>query len=343
MRRPARVCDRRWLIVGLVLVLAFVGLVVVPAAGALYAGHQLVTNLDRTDGVFDGLSDRDRPAVGSAGATNILVVVTDRGADPAAARAARTAMAQEVGRSDSFMILHLDADRRAASIISIPPNRVIEVSGHGTGLSSTALPLRGGSFAVRTVEDLTGVRVNHLAVIDWSRIGALVDSVGGIDVVVTDAVQDRATGVTWTKGRHHVDGLTAVSFVRQDGLPRADLDQIARQHVVLRAVMADALEQKMRKDPLRLYRFLDQVTRGLAVDRSWSVSDMARLAFSMGDFRSAKISYLTAPVGAVTHLAGGEVLHPAAQSHGLWRAVAEDRVSEWEAQHPDATTPWSDS
>ena len=135
------------------------------------------------------------------------------------------------------------------------------------------------------------MRIDHLAVIDWSGFEALIDAVGGIDVTVPETVTDSARDVTWTAGVHLLDGKQALAYVGQRyGLPHGDLDRVARQQVVLRTLMQDALHQEMRKDPRMLYDFLDTVTKHLSIDSDWSTKDLldaggldARLPFGGPD------------------------------------------------------------
>ena len=319
----------------IVVVLAAVVVLVVVAVGVVGLGaFHLSGNLTRVDGVFAGLSGRPAVPSSAAGATNILVVGTD-------ADAGATDLARETGRSDTLMLVHVGADRQAASVVSIPRDTVVDVPGHGQQPISAAFALGGPALGVETVERLTGVRVDHLAVIDWSRFGALVDAMGGITLDIPDTVRDPASGVTWTAGRHVLNGREAVAYVRQsEGLPGGDLTRIARQHDVLRAVMADALEQEMRKNPVLLYRFLDTLTERLTVDSDWSDREMASLAWSMRDFRSANIDYLTMPVTPAGDGSAADAVRPDGEaSRVLWQAVADDRMGEWRAQHLAVPAP----
>jgi LCP family protein required for cell wall assembly len=327
--RPRR---RRYLVLTALLLL-----VAVPAAVGVYAVVHLETNLSRLEGVFEGLPNR--PPAGAPGATNILVLGTDRGPDLAATSGAGD-LGREAARSDTVMLVHLDADRHAASVVSIPRDTRVEVPGHGTDRIGAAFTLGGTRLGVETVEHLTGVRVDHVAVVDWSRFGALVDAVGGINVGLATTVRDPDSGLTWPAGQVVLDGPAAVRFVRQTaGLPGGELDRIARQHAVLRALAADALHQEMRKEPLLLYRVLDTMSEDLAVDTGWSAREMATLGFSMRDLRSAQISYVTMPVVAQRPAAGSALVPEKEASRQLWDALSRDRVGAWEAQHPDAITP----
>ncbi len=239
------------------------------------------------------------------------------------------------------MLIHIDSQRRTAAVISIPANTWVEVPAHGMNPVGSAYSKGGARLAVESVERLTQVRVDHVAVIDWARFGALVDAVGGITVTVPATARDPASGATWKRGSHVLDGTEAVEYITQrDGLSQGELDRVARQHAVLREVMENALHQEMRKEPWMLYGFLDTVSLHLGVDEGWSTPEMIGLVFSMRDFRSARISYLTMPVAGGDRLGAGseDRVLPQEGSPALWRAVGEDRLGTWVEQNPQVLT-----
>ncbi|CAI9398736.1 Polyisoprenyl-teichoic acid--peptidoglycan teichoic acid transferase TagU [Nocardioides sp. T2.26MG-1] len=343
-RRPRR---RRWgpLRKALVGLLVCLMVLITGAFGLLvYVEHRLSGNIHRIPGVFEGLEHRPSEPSGPAGnAVDILVVGTDRRSDVATtgsdARAAEWIPGAQ--RSDALMVLHIGADRRTGSVISIPRDTWVAIPGHGMDKINAAFSYGGPSLAVETVESLTGVRIEHLAVVDWSGFEALIDQVGGIDVNVPDPVRDSAHDVTWAAGEHHLDGSGALAYVGQRyGLPNGDLDRVRRQQVVLRTLMQDALHQEMRKDPRMLLGFLDTVTRHLSVDSGWSTREMLDLALSMRSFRTVDLAYLTMPTRGFGDEGGKSVVYADNRaSRGLWGAVIADEVADWAARHPDRLTP----
>ena len=338
-RRRRRLTRTLVVVAGCLLALAMV-----PLGAALYLEHRLSGNVTRIPGVFDGLTHRpDRASGPAGGALNILVIGTDRRSDvPTTGRDARAAeWLPGAQRSDALMLLHLDADRRGASLISIPRDTWVNVPGYGMNKVNAAFSLSGPSLAIQTVEYLTGVRIDHLAVVDWSGFEALIDAVGGIDVTVPETVVDSARGVTWEAGVHRLDGARALAYVGQRyGLARGDLDRVARQQVVLRTLMQESLHQEMRRDPRMLYGFLDIVTRHLSIDDGWSTRDLLELVVSMRDFRSAGLTYLTMPVSGFGTERGQSVVYADRRaSRALWGAVIADEVDAWAARHQRRLTP----
>jgi len=325
--------------------LVCLGLLGVAAGGAaLWMQHHLSANIDRVDDVFTGLQDRPARPVGRAGeAVNILVLGTDRRSDVPTTGSDAQAPGWLPGeqRSDTIMVVHIDADRRGASVISIPRDSWVPVPGHESAKINAAFSYAGPGLAVATVEQLTGLRIDHLAVIDWSGFEDLTDAVGGVTVVVPQTVTDTARGITWPAGEYRLDGKQALDYVGQRyGLPGGDLSRVERQQSFLRQLMRDSLHQEMRKDPTLLYDFLDTVTQHLSIDAGWSMRDMARLALSMRNMRSADIRYATAPVAGLGWVGDQSIVRLDQRGNArLWRAVREDRAEAWLDRHSEVETP----
>lgn len=336
-RHPLRNALVGLLVCGLLLALVL-------TAGAFWVQHRLTSHITRIDHVFSGLTRRPPvPTEGPAAhAVNILLLGTDRrsavGTTGSEARAPEWIPGAQ--RSDTLMLVHIDGDRRGASVVSIPRDAWVPVRGHAMQKINAAFSYAGPSLAVQTVEDLTGVRIDHLAVVDWTGFEQLTDAAGGVTVTVPRTVTDSARGITWTAGVHTLDGRQALAYVRQRyGLPGGDLDRVRRQQSFLRSLMQASLHTQMRKDPAMVYDFLDTVTRHLSVDSDWSVDDMARLMISLRDLRSARIRYLTVPVAGLGREGDQSVVFlDWMRDAGLWRAVRQDRVEAWLDHHPTAET-----
>jgi LCP family protein required for cell wall assembly len=313
-------------------------------AGVLWLQHHLVGNIGRVDAVFTGLEHRPARPAGPAGeAVNILLLGTDRRSDVATTGTDAEAPDWLPGeqRSDAIMVVHVDADRRGASVISIPRDSWVQVPGYGSAKVNAAFSLAGPSLAVATVEQLTGLRIDHLAVIDWAGFEDLTDAVGGVTVTVPRTVTDTARGITWTAGEHRLDGAGALAYVGERyGLPGGDLDRVRRQQSFLRRLMEESLHQEMRKDPRMVYDFLDTVTRHLTVDSDWSTGEMRSLAFSLRSLHTADIHYLTAPVAGLGWAGDQSMVRLDRHANArLWGAVREDRVDDWVDRHPEVETP----
>jgi len=310
-----------------------------------YAQNHLAGQLDRIDDAFTGLTDRPpKPTSGvAAKAVNILLIGSDRRSDvPTTGRdAPASGWLPGLQRSDTLMILHIAGDRDTAAVISLPRDSWVEVPGHGSNKINAAFSFAGPSLAVATVEKLTHVRIDHLAVVDWNGFKELTDALGGVTVYVPETVHDSARRVTWTQGEHTLDGEEALSYVRQRyGLPGGDLDRTRRQQYFLRVMMAQAAHQGMLSDPRGIYTFLDTLTRNMSVDSEWSVGDMRGLVLSLRGLRPHDVTSLNAPVRGLGREGDQSVVYlDELANRSLWRAVRNDDVSGWVAHHPELITP----
>lgn len=328
--------------------LSMVALIMVPVVGlagvALYLEHRLTGQMNRIDGVFTGLTDRPDKAAGPAArAVNILLLGTDRRSDaPTTGRAAAApTWLPGAQRSDAIMILHIDSDRRGASVISIPRDAWVPIPGHGTGKINAAFSFGGPSLAVETIEQLTDVRIDHLAVVDWDGFRHLTDELGGVTLDIPQTVHDSYRDITWTAGRHRLNGDQALNYVGQRaGLPGGDFDRIHRQQYFLRTLLDDTLTQELVRSPKKAYGILDVLTENLSVDDEWSVGSMRSLVMSLRHLRSAAIEYATVPLAGTGMEGEQSVVHLDEKRGGqMWRAVRSDGVSEWLVNHPDDGIP----
>ncbi|NYG60262.1 LCP family protein required for cell wall assembly [Nocardioides daedukensis] len=315
------------------------------AGGAWYLNHKVTSQIERIPDVFTGLTHRPvKPPVGTAKkATNILVIGTDRRSEDKTTGEDATAPTWLPGaqRSDTLMLVHISGDRDNVTVVSIPRDSWVRVPGHGSAKINAGFSFGGPSLAIRTVEELTGVRIDHLAVVDWDGFKAMIDSLGPIEVTIEDTVHDSARDKTWTAGRHRLDGEAALQFVRQRyGLPGGDLDRVRRQQLVLRAILTKALAQDLWADPIGRYRVLDAVTSNLSLDDGWAIGQVRHLLRQISEVERDNFFFTTAPVRGAGRVGQQSVvfLDDVAGAR-LWRTVNEDRAPEWFAAHPETLLP----
>lgn len=320
-----------------------VTLIAVMLAGTTVWLHHQLGEIDRIDGVFDDLGTRpERPTSGpGAHALNVLLLGTDRRSDVATTGAAAEAAAWMPGaqRSDAMMLVHIDADRDDVTAISIPRDSWVDVPGYGMAKINAAYSYGGPSLAVRTVEQLTGVRIDHLAVVDWVGFRELTDAIGGVTIEIPRTVHDSARGITWTAGEHHLDGQEALDYVGQRyGLPAGDLDRVRRQQAVFAKLAAESLDQ--RTSPPLVADFVGMLTRNVSVDSQWSSTEMLSLGWALRHVGRRDVHYLTAPVSGLGREGAQSVVHLDDEAgDGLWDAVRLDQLDDWTAAAAEDIVP----
>jgi LCP family protein required for cell wall assembly len=326
------------------ILLGAVAALLVLTVGALvgvYAyGRSLNAGLKRTD-AFAGISPSHRPARTVEGALNLLVLGTDS-RDPSG----------DPGRSDTMMLMHLDADHRHAYVISIPRDTWVYVppapDGNGDTMAkiNSAYAWGGIPLAVQTVEQFTGVRVDHVVQVDFAGFQKVIDAMGGVNLDIDQTITSIFPPYrAFKQGRQHLDGAEALDYVRQryqfdDG----DLTREKHQQELLAALLNEAAAAGTMTDLGRMDTLLRSVTACLTVDEGF---DLVDVALQLHNLRGPDVTYLTSPV-AGTDWEGDEavVLPDEDRSAQLYAAVRQDAVGAYlggGSGQPDpagaATTP----
>ena len=325
----------RKLLIGLLTVAL---LVVGTGTGYAYWLNSQLDNVERVD--TEKIKDRPDPDKGKA--LNILLLGSDKG-EPQEGQPKDTSVAQDATaaqwpsgkyRSDTLMIAHITSDRRNVYLVSIPRDTYTTINDEtGTPQSeqkiNAAFSQFGPNGAIATVEELTDLRMRHLAIIDWDGFKDLSKAVGGVPVTIPRAFYDPKQKVQWEAGEQTLEGKKALAYVRtRYGLLRGDFDRIARQQNFLRALMKKMLAKGTMTNPVRLTRTLTAVTQNLTVDQSWDPRDMRALALSLRGTQADDVTFLTAPVAGTEELPGvGSVVRlDEAKSAELFTALRTDRI-----------------
>jgi LCP family protein required for cell wall assembly len=284
---------------------------------------------------FGGL-DRMPASAGQAGLNTpgtTMLLVGSNPSEPGAAVAGRGWQAA-LHRSDLVMLLHLTRDNRSMFVISIPGRSLVPIPGHGKGRLGQAYDTGGEKLYVRTVEELTGVRLDHVAVMDLNGLREITDEVGGI---VVD-VPSEACGIP--PGLRRVDGQQALDYMAlQPCLPRKDLDRVEREQGVMRALMRGAVDGGKLTNPFRLNKILRSTAGHLTLEKGFGYPGMLGQGWSMRKLRTTNTTFLTVPVAAKPSAKVGQddvVLLDEAKDEALWDALRKDRVADYLALSSDA-------
>ena len=245
------------------------------------------------------------------------------------------AAASAGGRTDTLMLVRLLAGGRGAYVVSIPRDSWVPIPGHGDGKANWAYAFGGPTLAIRTVEHLTHVRINHFAIIDWSGFRAVTNALGGVTVHIPATSYDPANQVTWTAGTHHLDGARALLYVRDRyGLATGDFDRERRQQNYLRAMFSQIRRAGTLSNPLRAGSLMRALSGAVSVDSTLSDSDMLHLALSLRGLNLSRVVFATTPYAGTGTVDGQSIvrLNQAARS-GFWHAFEYDSLPAYMRAH----------
>lgn len=320
---PARRRRRPVLIVLLVLVALLVaGLV---AAGLWVNG--LARGVDEGVKRFEGQSfpeESTRPqATGEA--KNFLLVGEDGGAENR----------DDQGRSDSLMLVHVPADRQDVQIISLMRDMYVDIPGHGKDRINAAYQFGRVPLTVQTVEDLFDVRIDHVVGVDLAGFPPLIDAIGGITVDnPREFTRSGREDLHYAKGLIHLDGDQALNYARERyAFPESDFMRVQNQQRVVKGIVDKLISTDTLANPGRIQDSVDAFSPYLTFDEDLGSGEIASLAWSLRDVRSADLHSFTAPTAGVGYTEDGkDVVWP--DEDGLRRlgeALRTDTVDEFEA------------
>lgn len=215
--------------------------------------------------------------------TTYLLVGSDsrKGLSKAENRKLGTGGVGDVGqRTDTIMLLHTGDG--PSVLLSIPRDSIVPIPGHGTTKINAAFAYGGAPLLVKTIEQNTGVRIDHYVEIGFGGFVNSVDAVGGVQICPTKRMVDPRANLNIKKGCQHVNGVTALGYARSrhtSGI--GDIDRAKHQREVVSAIGSEVKSPWTVINPFRYYAVNMAATSSLKVDRGSSVIDLARFAWAM--------------------------------------------------------------
>lgn len=291
-------------------------LIAVPAGLLLY--------LDRSLNRIDALPDYPGRISDTPG-TNWLIVGSDSRGDLSEEEQIALGTGGDTGGQQSDSILMVSIPRSGkASLISIPRDSYVEVPGYGTTKINAAYALGGAPLLTQTVEQATGVHIDHYAEIGFGGFAGLVDGIGGIELCLDQPVEDPDHGIFLPGGCQEYSGPLALDFVRERyGLPNSDLDRMDNQRQFLGALVDKTTSASTLANPIRWWDITRSIGGALTVDEDTHVWHLARLAWTM---RSSPAT-TTVPIGGFADTASGNVLlWDDTLAPQFWQTIAAGRA-----------------
>ena len=310
-------------------------LLLVLGGGAWWLTERYAGNVERLGDVFADVPADSRPAPaaptepGVSGDPLTFLLV---GSDSREATAEGDAPG---GRSDAIMIARIGADRQSAQVISIPRDSWVEIPGNGMNKINAAYAFGGPALLIQTVEQLSGVRIDHFAAIDFEGLAEVTRALGGVDVMVAETTTNR--GYTFEAGMNRITAEEVRWYLGQRyGLPGGDFDRVKRQQQFIKAVMDKLISRDTFSDLGRLDASLRAVGDSLAVDSGLGNTAMLQMAYSMRNLEQSGIDFFTAPVlGTGREGAASVVYLDETTGARMWEYLRTDSLGENAAEFAD--------
>ncbi len=276
----------------------------------------------------------DPAAKTTSGPENILLVGIDTRTDaqgnplPAAELAALHAGGGQDGAdaTDTIIVIHIPAGGGRAVGFSIPRDSYVQLSGdygmhkinsaytyaevaaanrlRAQGVTGAQLALQsaaaGAKNSIQTVEQFTGLEINHYASVNLVGFYDISQAIGGVQVCLNHATKDSYSGANFSAGPQTIEGAQALAFVRQrHGLLNGDLDREKRQQVFLAAAAHSILSAGVLGDPTKLNNLITAIQKSITLDQGWNILDFAQ---QMQGMSAGAIQFSTIPIVNITYL-----------------------------------------
>ena len=208
--------------------------------------------------------------------------------------------------SDTLMVMHVSADRSRVTVVSIPRDSWVDIPGHGMSKINAAYGLGGPKLMVQTVEQATGLTINHYVEVNFLGFVKIIDALGGVNICLPQPVDDTYSGLKLSAGTHRVDGITALAYARdRHSFATSDLARIQDQQKLMSTALSEAIHSGLLANPVKLSSFVGAAVSALTVDQGLNVS---ALADQLRGVSLQDVRFTTVPLGNYAfHAPDGEV------------------------------------
>ncbi|MFE5302421.1 LCP family protein [Streptomyces sp. NPDC056632] len=305
--------------------LAAAVLVLVAAGTGWWLYRKLDSNITTDTTAADELTryEKERPSPAANAARNILLIGSDTRAGAGNRKYGKDGGTQ---RSDTTILLHISAGGSGATAVSIPRDLMVRIPSctkpdrtrtrEQFAQFNWAFEFGGTACTIRTLEKLTGIRIDHHMVIDFGGFKKMVDAVDGVEICLKEPIDDADAHLKLPAGRQVLHGEQALGFVRaRKSLGNgSDTERMDRQQQFLGALVNKVQSDGVLLNPTKLYPVLDAATKSITTDPGLdSLRDLYDLARSMRAVPTEKVQFLTVPRRPYSYNANrDELVQPAA-------------------------------
>jgi LCP family protein required for cell wall assembly len=294
-----------------------------------------------------------RPVDYSTTSMNILVYGTD-------SRAGLTPHQQAVlhtgddqtNNTDTIMLIHMSPGRHLVTVLSIPRDTMVPMYQCAAGpgypgqqadpgqdvIINSLLATGGPSCLFKTIEQQTGIYINHFIGLGMLGFVNVINDLGGVNVCVPFAVNDPVSGLNLSAGKDHVTGVEALAFwrTREDIGTGSDLERIQRDQFMSAQLVKAVLGSRLLNNPFKLLKVITDAASQMTTDNGMSASDLFDIGASLRGLSSKDVQFVTAP-NEPDPAKAGRVQFAQPQADEVFSAIAHDVSVPKVAPTPTAT------
>lgn len=267
--------------------------------------------------------------IGNTPGTVTLLVGTDsrEGLTPERQAQLSTGSESDAGgkRTDTMMLVYTPRGGEQTMLISLPRDMLVDIPGYGENKLNAAYTFGGPQLLTQTLEQQTGVHIDHYAEIGFGGFADIVDAVGGVEICIDEPINDPYAGLDLAPGCQILTGPQALGFVRtRYGFAEQDLQRVRNQRQFLGSLMRTVMTPGTVLNPFTALPLLDAGAEAVTVDTDDHIWSLARVMWKL----SSDPLTVTVPHDGMDSGAVGSYLVWGPTTTGFFDAVAAGRTPE---------------
>jgi LCP family protein required for cell wall assembly len=280
----------------------------------------------------------DRP-LDTPGTTFLLVGSDDRSGLSRKQRAQLKLGKLDYGRhTDTMILIHISEQDGQVAMVSIPRDSYVQIPpwqdeqgkkfNSETNRINVAYGRGGPALAVNTVEQATGLKIDHYLEIDFAGFTNIVEALGGVEICVDKPLKDSPSGLDIEAGKSTLNPAQSLAFVRARQLDaNSDIGRVERQRTFVLAMGKKIFSKEMLTDPGSFNRVVDAIARSVKADTGLSLSQLISIGSSLRKVQLNKVDMTTVPLDNTSFTApgvGSVVLWNERKANNLFEKIAQD-------------------
>jgi len=226
-------------------------------------------------------------------------------------------------RSDSIHLIGIDVKDHRATVLGFPRDSWVSIPGHGTSKINDAMAFGGPPLMVRTIEDLTGIRIDFWLLASFTGLIHMVDDVGGVTVNVPYPMHDVYSGANFHAGRQHLNGGQALALARnRHDTPRGDFSRSENQGLLMKSALTK-LRRQFTDSPVVLFTWIVALWRNVQTDLS--PATLLGLALTATQIPTSRVKNLVVP-GTTGTVGTASVVFISGSARSIYADMRRDGV-----------------
>jgi LCP family protein required for cell wall assembly len=225
-------------------------------------------------------------------------------------------------RSDTILILHIPSNGLPATLVSVPRDSYVPIPGHGSSKINAAYDFGGAPLLAQTLQNVTGLYINHYMGIGFGGFVNVVDAVGGVNMCLPGPMKDPKAGLNLKAGCQTLDGAQALGYVRTRNFAISDLQREQDQRLFMKALLSKMTSPSVILNPFKALPAASGSASSLTVDQGANLYDLIKAAFALKSAQTTTVPIATADYQTSDGVA---VLWDRSQALRLFHALKNDK------------------